>query len=358
MNQVTKLNFKGQSIFLGIDVHLKSWHVSIYTQDLELSTKSFPPCAKILGSYLKRMYPGAKFFSVYEAGYCGYWIHENLMKEGIQNIIVNPADVPTKDKEKRRKNDSVDSRKLARSLRSGELEGIFIPDKIQQEDKLLIRTRRIFVKRQVGCKNQIKSTLGFFGIILSDEKINSHWSKAYINYLRQLCEYDKENSRSVRLTVLLDLLEQLRKTISDLTRKIRSLSQQSRYKNSVDLLITIPGISILSAMIILTEFGDIKRYRKLDSLCSYAGIIPNEHSTSDNEKNPTITKRGNKYLKKVIVDCTWVAVRKDPELLITFKKYQQRNPNMKSIIKVSRKYINIIRSVLINEKPYQTIIAQ
>ncbi len=67
MQQVTKLNFKGQRIFTGIDVHLKSWHVTLLMEDIELATKSFPPCAKTLSSYLKRMYPDANYYSVYEA---------------------------------------------------------------------------------------------------------------------------------------------------------------------------------------------------------------------------------------------------------------------------------------------------
>src|SRR4030095_8232167 len=101
MKQVTKLNFKGQQIFIGIDVHLKNWKVSIFMDDIELETKSFPPSAKILGSYLRRMFPSGDYLSVYEAGYSGYWVHEELEREGIKNIIVNPADVPTKDKEKK-----------------------------------------------------------------------------------------------------------------------------------------------------------------------------------------------------------------------------------------------------------------
>ncbi len=163
MTQVTKLNFKGQEIYLGIDLHIKSWHVTLLTENIELATKSFPPCAKTLGSYLWRMYPDAEYYSVYEAGYCGYWVHENLIREGINNIVVNPADVPTKDKEKKRKTDPVDSGKLARELMKGALESIYIPDKQQQEDKLLLRTRHSIVKKQTSCKNQIKSTLSFFG---------------------------------------------------------------------------------------------------------------------------------------------------------------------------------------------------
>lgn len=177
MKQLTKINFKGQRIFVGIDVHLRSWTISIYMDDIVLGTKSFPPSAKILGSFLRKMYPGCEYLSVYEAGYSGYWVHEALEKEGIKNIIVNPADVPTKDKEKRKKTDKVDSRKLGKSLRNNELEGIYIRSKEVQEDRSLVRMRHRMVKKQTSCKNQIKGMLSFFGIFLSEEKLYSHWSK-------------------------------------------------------------------------------------------------------------------------------------------------------------------------------------
>ena len=67
---------------------------------------------------------------MYEAGFCGFWIHERLTALGIDNIVVNPADVPTKSSEKLRKSDAVDSGKLARSLRANELKGIYTPDSV------------------------------------------------------------------------------------------------------------------------------------------------------------------------------------------------------------------------------------
>ena len=74
---------------------------------------------------------------MYEAGFCGFWIHERLTALGIDNIVVNPADVPTKSSEKLRKSDAVDSGKLARSLRANELKGIVgnaFLDKIEELD--------------------------------------------------------------------------------------------------------------------------------------------------------------------------------------------------------------------------------
>jgi transposase len=351
MKQFTKLNFKGHSIYVGMDVHLRSWKISVLTDEIELETKTMEPSAKILSHYLRRMFPGATYYSVYEAGYCGYWIHEQLINEGIRNIIVNPADVPTKDKEKRRKTDPVDSRKLARELRKGDLESIYIPDKQQQEDKLLLRTRYALVKKQTSCKNQIKSTLVFFGIPLTDEKIKSHWSKRYIEWLRKLCE--ENSSKSLRLRAFLDQLENSRKIIAELTKQIRALSQQERYKKTMLLLESVCGISTLSGMTILTEFGDIKRYSRLDSLCSYVGLPADEHTSGGKEVKLGITKRGNKYLKKVLIESSWVAIRKDPALLLAYKNYNKKNKGSKCIIKIARKLLNRIRYVLVTGKPYQ-----
>jgi len=141
MKQVTKLSFKGQSIYVGMDVHKKSWRVSLFTDNFELNTMSIPPSVEVLRSHLHKMYPDATYYSVYEAGYCCYWIHEKLQKEGIFKIIVNAADVPTTDKENKRKTDPVESRKLGRSLSSGELKSIYIPSELKQNDRLLVRSR-------------------------------------------------------------------------------------------------------------------------------------------------------------------------------------------------------------------------
>lgn len=353
MKQVTKLNFKGQQIYIGIDVHIKSWTVSIFMDDLELETKSFPPSAKILGSYLRRMFPSGEYLSVYEAGYCGYWIHEELEREGIKNIIVNPADVPTKDKEKKKKTNKVDSRKLGRSLRNKEIDGIYIRSKEVQEDRSLVRMRHRMVRKQTSSKNQIKGLLSFFGIFMSEEKLNSHWSKKYILWIQEQSKGTSGSSMSIRASI--EELLGLRKIIAQITKQIKELSNEERYKENVRLLCTIPGISVVTAMIILTELGNMNTYSRLDTLCSYVGLLPNENSTGEKETRYGIIKRGNKFLKKVLIESSWVAIRKDPALLQSFKEYRKRCIATKAIIKISRKLLNRIRYVLISGKEYRLL---
>ena len=84
------------------------------------------PEPEALHKYLVSNYPGANCFSVYEAGFCGFWIHEKLTGLGITNIVVHPADVSTMSKEKLRKTDAVGCNKLVRELRSGSLGGIYV----------------------------------------------------------------------------------------------------------------------------------------------------------------------------------------------------------------------------------------
>src|SRR5512145_1437534 len=125
--KVTTINFNGQNVYAGLDVHLNSWKITIMVEDIVYKTFSHDPSAEILSAYMKRNFPGAKYFSAYEAGFCGFSVHRELELQGISNIVVNPADIPTKDKEKKQKEDKRDSRKIARSLRNGDLTGIYVP---------------------------------------------------------------------------------------------------------------------------------------------------------------------------------------------------------------------------------------
>ena len=77
--QRNELNFKGQNIYAGIDVHKKSWNVTIMSEHLEHKTFSQVPEPGALHQYLLRNFPGATYHSVYESGYCGYWIHQELL---------------------------------------------------------------------------------------------------------------------------------------------------------------------------------------------------------------------------------------------------------------------------------------
>jgi transposase len=148
-----RIDYTSQDFFLGIDVHHKIWKVTVRTNNMELKTFSMNPSAEQLYRYMHKRYPEGNYYSVYEAGFSGYWIDTELKKWGFHNIVINPADVPTTQKEKSTKTDAIDSRKLARHLENGSLKGIYIPDQFHQQLRSVCRLRFKVVQSQTRVKN-------------------------------------------------------------------------------------------------------------------------------------------------------------------------------------------------------------
>ncbi len=350
MGNSNKLDFTGQPIYIGLDVHKKSWSVSIHSAICEHKTFTQPPDAYLLVNYLRRNFPGGSYHLVYEAGYSGFWIHDQLTEKGVVCTVANPADVPTKEKERRAKRDQVDCRKLARSLRAGEIEGIYVPCRPKLEDRSLVRTRQSMVRKQTRCKNQIKGILFFYGIALPEEWAERHWSGPFVRWLESI--QMERASGDMALKVHLEELGHLRQIIVKLDREIRVLARTEGYAVQVYLLRTIPGISILTAMILLTELPEISRFASLDELASYVGLIPDAHESGETEHTGGITKRRHAQLRAALVEAAWTAVRKDPALLMAFEQLSRRMRKTRAIVKIARKLLNRVRYVLKNQRPY------
>lgn len=340
-------------LYIGIDVHLKSWHVTICSKHIVLKSFSQPPTVEALMTHLENNYSNDyNFHSVYEAGFCGFWIHRDLVKLGVNNIVVNASDVPTTDKEKRQKRDKIDSLKLAKTLRSGILQGIYIPSIEEQGDRSLLRVRKQLVKDISRFKVRIKSHLRYKGIKIPQEYIGAsgYWNKAFRKWL-----IDKQlltNTGTQALVQQLESLQHLENQLNQINNSIKTLATTSRFKERMELVTSVPGIGILSGMVILTELGNIERFKRIDCLNSFAGFIPNVYSSGDKERVGSLTKRGNNYLRKVIIECSWWAVRKDPALTRYYETLCKRMKPSKAIIRIARKILSRIRYVLMNNTPY------
>jgi len=356
MHQTSKLDFTGQRIYTALDTHKKSWKVSIFTEHLEHKTFSQVPDVDGLVNYLHRNFPGGDHKVVYEAGFCGFWIHDRLTEKGIKCIVVNPADVPTTDKEKKGKCDPVDSRKLARSLRNGDLIGIYVPHREKVEDRSLVRTRHSMVKKQTRCKNQIKAILHFYGITIPEALAEGRWSRKFVDWLSDL-EMIRA-SGDMTLNTYLDELSYLRQTIAKLTKEIRRLAHTEEYAENHRLLKSVIGISTLTAMTFLTELVDLNRFKNLDRLANYVGLVPDTASSGEKEINIGITSRRNPHLRGILIEAAWIAVRKDPALTLAYNQLLKKVSKKIAIVKIARKLLNRIRYVLKNKQEYVPAVVQ
>jgi len=354
--QVKQIDFTGQNIYAGFDVHNNSWKVTIMAEDTFYKTFTQPSNPEVLYNYLKSNFPGGNYHSAYEAGFCGYWIHDKLTSFGIKSIVVNPADIPTTDKERVQKEDKRDSRKIARSLSAGTLIPIYTPTIQTQRDRSLLRTRAMLVKDMARYKNRIKSFLFFYGISIDDAYAQSkkHWTKRFMNWLESL-EIDGESGKEA-LLILISECKNLRTSILKVTRQVRELSQTATYQEQVTLLESVPGIGLITAMTILTELETIDRFNNIDKLCGYIGLVPSTRSSGEKEKSGDITPRGHGVLRNAIVESSWTAIRNDPSLMKSYVVLCKRMDSNKAIIKIAKKLLSRIRFVLVNKKPYECLI--
>jgi transposase len=350
-NTKQAIDFAGQNIYVGIDTHYKTWMVSIYSDEFELKTFAQEPDVDRLENYLHKHYPNANLKLAYESGFCGFWIQRCFAKKGIHCDVAHAADVPGSNKELIRKTDKVDSRKIAKGLRKNELNCIFIPDEQLESDRQLLRSRATIVKDTTSVKNRIKAFLKFKGINIPGDYKSNKWSKKFISWLQSI-ELGSISGKAAFDSYLDELIFLLEKQ-KQLNKAIEALAKNDNYSANIHLLRTVPAIGLLSGMTVLTELGNIDRFQKQDHLYSYCGLTPDCHSTGDTERIGKVSRRGNIFVKTVLIECAWVAVRKDPALLLYYKQQLPKMDRNKAIIKVARKLLNRIRYVLKNKMEYQ-----
>lgn len=343
-------DFSGQKFYIGMDVHKKSWSVTVRALDMELAHFTQPPCVQTLVNHLQRTYPGGQFYSAYEAGFCGTTLHEQLGHAGIQNIVVNPADIPMTDKQRKNKTDLHDSRSIAHYLEKGTLHAIHVLSREQQELRSLYRCRGARRKEQTRANNRLKSFLLFMGIELPHP-----FSEGYIT-LKQMAWLDNfELSTEAGTLCLKQYLQEYqyqRQKLNEITRLLRTQIQK-HYSQAYALLLTMPGYGPIVCSALLAEIGDFKRFTEPDEYSSYLGLLPWSDSSGESIHIKGIQPRCNKYLRYLLVEAAWSGIRQDPELLLYFKKHASKN-NKHAIIKVTRKMALMARGMVLNQETYVT----
>jgi len=336
-------------LFIGMDVHKKSWTVHFKTDLFDNKTVTMPAEPTGLIKYVQNEFPDHEVSCCYEAGCCGYWIARALQQQQWKVSVVNPADVPRTDKQDWQKTDKIDSRNLCKHLASGNLKSIYIPEEEQEQFRSLFR-RRVHLSRQLRTiKNHIKSQLLYFGIKLPEQYDNPNWSREMKDWLSKLkwkhsCATEALRSRLRQLEFV--WYEELH-----ISNQLRAYCRKY-FKKDYYLYKSVPGIGGITAAGILAELGDIRRFNRLDELAAIVGLVPGIYQSSDNKINLGLTKRSNRQLRSLLVESSWVAVRTDMALQQYYRKHAHKEPN-KAIIKVAHKLLSRIRAVITSGIPYQ-----
>jgi transposase len=328
-----------------MDVHLKNWNITLYHGQQYLRKFQQESNPAILIRHLKATYPNAHFKLAYEAGFCGFWIQRSFERAGMECIVVNAADVPQTDKGSKTKTDTTDSRRIALALSGGMLTPIHIPVEQTESDRSLVRYRYKLRNDLARSKVRIKSHLHKSGIKLPVEFTNSKFTAAFIKWLKEL-EIPHHVSK-LTLTRMIEHVEYLQGQMLQLTRDLRVLVRTPRYEHQAKLLMTVPGIGSLTALTLLTEIGDIKRFKTFYHFNSFIGLCPTEFSSGESERKGSITPRHHSLLRSLMVETAWCAIGLDPAMTIDYNDYIKRMTGKRAIIRIARRMLSRIYHLLL-----------
>ena len=337
-------------LFIGMDVHKKSWTCHFKTDLFDHKTVTMPADPNCLKDYVFKNFPQHEVKCCYEAGCCGYWIARKLQQLNWNVLVVNPADVPRTSKHNWQKTDKIDCRNLCDHLRNNDLHSIYIPQEEQEQLRSLFRRRNHLSRQLRTIKNHIKSQLLYYGIKLPPEFDNPNWSHNMKTWIRKI-EW-KYSPAALAMQSRLKQLDFIWYETLDISTALRAYCRKHHNKDYY-LLKSIPGIGGITAAGILAELGDLRRFNRLDDLAAIVGLVPGIYESSDNKICLGLSKRSNRYIRSLLVEATWVAVRTDIALQTYYRKHSAREPN-KAIIKVAHKLLSRIRAVILTGVPYQT----
>jgi len=335
-------------IMVGCDLHDKNMLIKAAHNREDPFQQSFnntPGGRKKMVSILKeksKEADNARIVFAYEASFLGFGLYDELTDAGINCYVFAPTNIPRSVKHRRRKTDARDAQRVFEVIRGHFLAGnkmpsVWIPDHQTRDDRELVRMRLGISKKATAIKSQIN-------ILLKRNKfrkpgnIGDNWTKKHRIWLAKSAGSESALPSGTRcaLNSLLRQLMAMEDEIVYLDKQIRILAQINRYALPVRELSKLKGVGILTAMVYLTEMGDLSRFKNRRQIGAYLGLVPSSHESGDkNDRKGHITHQGSGRVTGVLCQASWSRVRTDPIEKAAHERVVKRNPKHKKIAVVA-----------------------
>jgi|PlaIllAssembly_1097288.scaffolds.fasta_scaffold54792_1 transposase len=285
-----------------------------------------------LGRLVKAMksFPG-EVRCVYEAGINGYFLQRYLQRHGIKCEIAAPSLTPRKSG-KRVKTDRLDAKDLARYYRSGDLTMITIPEQKQEDLRDLMRAREDALEDLQRSRHRLHRFLARRGIKFIGSK---PWTGQHLQWIKRIhfddpqCEMVLDEYRNA----LVEKMERLKR----FDEAILLLAKSPEYQPGVDCLMALKGIKELTAMTIIAEAIDLRRFPDAPGFMAAIGLVPSERSSGEKEIRGSITRTGNSHLRRVLIESAWHYQHRS----VPGKSLQKRRTGIRpEVVEIARKADN------------------
>lgn len=287
-------------VYGGMDVHKKSIVVYLICPETGevLSEEVLNDRERLLRA-VRRWSKLGELRLCYEASGAGFVIKRWLDAVSVHCEVIAPSLIP-KAPGDHVKTDKRDAKQLAMFYRAGLLRAVRVPTHEEETVRSLVRLREDFTCDMTRTKNRILKYLAILGYCYTEGKKN--WTQKHRDWLRGL---SLEPIQRLIVDTHLEELDGLVSRRAELDRRIEEISQTAPYKEKVQRLMSLRGIGLYSAMVLITEIGDACRFGKAPQLMSYFGLVPREDSSGDRRRTGRITKAGSSRARWILTEAAW-----------------------------------------------------
>jgi transposase len=236
----------------------------------------------------------------YEAGPGGFDLLRLLTRIGVRCDVIAPSLVPVRAGD-RVKTDRRDAKKLVRLLRAGELVFVAPPDERTEGLRDLMRCRDDLRCARTAARHRVAKQLLRHGRIYREGK--KAWTRMHHAWVRR--QRLDDPLAETALEQMLVHLDGLDRQIDALDRDLERIARQDRWRDAVAALTRFRGISTRTALGLISEIGDFRRFAHPRELASWLGITPSEYSSGDQQHRGHITKTGNRHARRLLVEAAW-----------------------------------------------------
>jgi transposase len=289
--------------FVGMDAHKKAINVAMLLpgqhQPVEWQLANEPAAIRRLAKKLQREAPG-EVRCCYEAGPCGYVLQRQLESAGVICEVVAPSLIPVKPGE-RIKTDRRDALKLARSLRSDDLTAVHPPTSADEAVRDLCRCREDARKDLLRARHRLDTFLLRRACLYALTR--RRWGQPYRAWLGRL--KFEHAADQVTFEDYVRTIEQAEERLRRLDAQLAAVAEQDPYREPVGWLRCFRGIDTVTAITVVAELHDFRRFLTARALMAYLGMVPSEHSSGQHQHRGAITKAGNIHVRRLLIEAAW-----------------------------------------------------
>ena len=335
-------------IMVGCDLHDKTMLLKIAAGRGKAEKRSFensPSGRKAMLAHLRKRAAAcgdARMIFAYEASAQGFGLYDEVTDTGMECHVLAPTRIARSAMHRRRKTDERDAERILEILRGHLLAGnnlpsVWVPDAETRDEREVVRARLDVAQKLTAVKSQIRMLLKR-NSVTKPKGLGKKWTNAYRAWLRGLSRPARPLGYGARVCLesLLRQMGALEEETWLLDEQVEALGEAARYAEPARELMGEKGVGILTAMVYLTEMGDLSRFSNRKQVGAYLGLVPSSDETGEgSDRKGHITHQGPWRVRKALCQATWTRIRTDVEEKAAYQRVVAKNPKHKKIAVVA-----------------------